>query len=310
MTRSTSDVARMLALIPWLLERPGASLGEAADAFGVDASTIRRDLSHLDFCGLPGLGGGDLFEVDIIGDRVVVGMADELRRPLRPTPAEALRLVLTVDAVAHLLGDEVPDLVSGLDRIRRALGVPDDVADVVDDVPEGLTEVRRAVDAGMQVELSYQGRSDDEPRRRLVDPWAVQVADGSWYLHGHDHGAGAARSFRLDRIASLSATGTPATTQVPDRLPLPAWEPSDDDLRVVLEVGPRARWIADAIVADEVIEGAAGAMTISLRTDAPGWIARLVLMSSGDARVVEPEAVASDVRRRATTALELLGGRG
>ncbi len=310
MTRSTADVARMLALVPWLLERPGASLSEAAEAFGVEASTIRRDLSHLDFCGLPGLGGGDLFEVDIVGDRVVVGMADELRRPLRPTPAEALRLVLSVDAVAHLLGDEVPELASGLDRIRRALGVPDDVADVVADVPDGLDAVRRSVDAGMQLELTYQGRSDDEPRLRIVDPWAIQVTDGSWYLHGHDHGAGAARSFRLDRIASLVATDRPVVTRAPDELPPPQWEPSGDDVTIVLEVAPRARWILDAIAADEAVEDATGLLTITFRTDAPAWIARLVLMSAGDARVVEPGIVAEDVRRRAVEALQLLGGEG
>ena len=92
---ATDDVARMLTLVPWLLERPGASLAETAAAFGVDERTVRRDLlDHLDFCGLPGLGGGDLFTVDLSGDRIVVSMADELQRPVRPTPAEALQLVL------------------------------------------------------------------------------------------------------------------------------------------------------------------------------------------------------------------------
>jgi hypothetical protein len=129
---AAGDVARMLTLVPWLLERPGASLTETAEQFGVDERTIRRDLGHLDFCGLPGLGGGDLFEVELVGDRIVVRMADELRRPLRPTPREALRLVLTVDAVAEALGDELPALRSAVAKVRDALGIPEVVADVLE----------------------------------------------------------------------------------------------------------------------------------------------------------------------------------
>jgi predicted DNA-binding transcriptional regulator YafY len=305
---AADDVARMLTLVPWLLERPGASLAETADAFGVDERTIRRDLSHLDFCGLPGLGGGDLFEVELVGDRVVVRMADELRRPLRPTPREALRLVLTVDAVAEALGEELPALRSAVAKVRAALGIPEVVADVLEP-GEGrfVAEGRRAVAAGRRVVLAYQGRADDAPQRREIDPWALHVVDGSWYLQGHDHKAGELRTFRLDRVADLEVTDEPASVPAPEVLPPPRYAPGPDDLEVELELTVAARWLLDAVDVDEVADHPDGGARVRLRTDAPSWLARLVLTAGGDAVVVAPPSLQAEVAGLARAAVTRYG---
>lgn len=293
---ATGDVARMLTLVPWFLERPGASLDEAADAFGVSATVIRRDLGHLDFCGLPGLGGGALFDVSLVGDRVVITMADELRRPLRPTPSEALRLVLTVDAVAGALGDQLPALRSGIGKVRAALGIPEDVADVLDaDEVAGLQPLRRALRREVRVRLTYQGRSDGEPTTREVDPWALHVQDGAWYLQGHDHRAQDRRTFRVDRMLSVEVLELPVAVPAPEHLPDPGYAPGPDDLEVVLDVHAAGRWLQDAVVVDEVRERADGGARLTLHTDAPGWVARLVLTAGGAARVVSPPQLRDEV---------------
>lgn len=308
---AADDVARMLTLVPWLLERPGASLAEAAGAFGVTETTIRRDLSHLDFCGLPGLGGGDLFEVELTHDRVVLRMADELRRPLRPTPAEALRLVLTVDAVAEAMGDELPALRRAVDRIRTALDIPERAADVVEPDPvEVLPLLRRAILADEQVELDYQGRGDEAPQRRVVDPWALHVTDGTWYLQGHDRAADDRRVFRLDRVAAAARTGRPRSVPAPTSLEPPRYVPGPDDLEVVLEATPRGRWVLDAVLADEVVEHDDGGATIRLRTDAPRWVAQLVVMAAGAVTVRAPAGLVELVVERARAGLAVTGAPG
>lgn len=298
------DVARMLTLVPWLLQRPGASIDEIAEAFAVSPAAVRRDLDHLDFCGLPGLGGGDLFEVMTVGDRVVLRMADELARPLRPNAREAMRLVLTVDAVADLVDDELPALRSAVDKVRAALGIPESAADVVEPGgPATLDTLRDAVRSGRRVRLRYQGRADDALQEREVDPWALHVVDGVWYLQGHDHGAGDRRVFRLDRIAEAEPTDQPLHSTPPEELEPPRYVPEDDHLRVVLELGPAARWVLDAVTADVVEEQDDGGVRVWLRTDAPGWLARLVLMAAGEARVDEPAELAERVRAMAAEAL-------
>jgi proteasome accessory factor C len=301
---ATDDVARMLTLVPWLLERPGADLAETAEAFGVDVPTIRRDLSHLDFCGLPGLGGGELFEVDLVGDRIVVRMADELRRPLRPTPREALRLVLTVDAVAAVLGEEQPALRSAVDKVREATGVAEATADVLEpDQTRWTALARRALADGRRVELDYQGRGDERPHRRRMDPWALHVRQGAWYLQGHDLEAHDRRTFRLDRVAHLEILDQERTHPAPEVLPPPRYAPAPDDLEVELELDAGARWLLDAVDADEVAELEGGATTVRLRTDAPPWLARLVLMAGGGAVVRSPDSLRRQVAEIAERAL-------
>ncbi len=297
---AADDVARMLTLVPWLVQRPGASFAEIAEAFGVSEDTIRADLGHLDFCGLPGLGGGDLFEVTTVGDRVVLRMADELRRPMRPTPREALRLVVTVDAVAEALGEELPALRSAVDKIRAALDIPERSADVV--APDGvgaLAALRGAVRERRRVRLDYQGRADEMPSPREVDPWALHVRDGTWYLQGHDHRSGERRVFRLDRIAATEVLETPVVHVAPAQLDPPAYTAGPDDLEVVLAVSPRGRWIEDAVTVDSLETQTDGSVTLRLHTDAPGWLASIVLMAAGEVVVRSPDSLAKEVVARA-----------
>lgn len=306
---AADDVARMLTLVPWLLERPGASLREAADAFGVDVPTIRRDVEQLDFCGLPGLRGGDLFEVDLVGDRIVVRMADELRRPLRLTPREALRLVLTVDGVADAYGDELPALRSAVDKVRGAAGVPEGVqVRFGDDGARWLPALRSAVSEQRRVRLTYAGRNDSRPSPREVDAWALHVAEGRWYLQGHDARSEEGRTFRLDRIADLEVLGPAAQPPPEQELPAPVYAPGPDDTVIELVLDPPARWISDAVRTDVREELTGGRMRVVFSTDSPRWVRRLVLMGAGAVEVVRPSGLSEDVTEAATQALARYDG--
>lgn len=301
---AADDVARLLTLVPWLLERPGASISEIAESFGVAEHTVRSDLAQLDFCGLPGLRGGDLFEVDIVGDRVLLRMADELRRPLRISPREALRLVLTVEAVADAFGDDLPALRSAVDEVRRAAGIPLAVRVEVDsDGSRWVTAIRRAITAGRQLRISYASRHRTEPTERDVDPWALHVADGAWYLQGHDHRTGERRTFRLDRILSLSETGPVEVVRPDGELPPPVYSAGPEDTIVELELTASSAWVADAIHVDEAVATPGGGRRIRFHTDALSWVKRLVLMAGGGVTVREPRTLADAVRGSARAAL-------
>lgn len=297
----------MLALVPWLLERPGASVDEAADAFGVSPAAIRQDLYHLDFCGLPGLGGGDLFEVDLVGDRIVVSMADELKRPLRPTATEALRLVLTVDAVAEVLGDEVPALASALAKVRRALGISDQVADVLADEPLAvLATVRDAVRQQLRLAVEYQGRGDRAPRNREVEPWQLHVVDGMWYLHAFDVARDEPRVFRVDRIHAALLLDEPVTRAMPTILPEPVYQPSADALVVEIDVEAAAEWLFDVLAIEQVIADDGETKRVRLSTDAPDWLADVVISAGGAARVVSPDMLRAQIHARARQGLAVV----
>jgi len=301
--RRQPDVIRMLTLVPWLIERPGASLAATAATFATDEATIRAELEHLDFCGLPGLGGGALFDITIVGDRVTVSMADELRYPMRPSPSEALRLLLIATAAAKVVGADVPALHSAIAKLHDALGVAPGAVDVLDAEPDGDVMIaRQAIAAGRRIRFTYRGRSDEAPAVRTVEPWAVELSEGAWYLHAHDLRADAGRVFRLDRAAGMEPTDQPSTAAVPAELPAPAYVAAAGDLEVVLLLEPGAEWLLDAVQADRSTS-TAGGLRVELRTGSPEWLARLVLMAAGGAVVLEPSELRQRVRSRADAAL-------
>jgi predicted DNA-binding transcriptional regulator YafY len=305
-TRPQPDVMRMLTLVPWLIERPGASLAETADAFATDVATVRAELEHLDFCGLPGLGGGALFDVTIIGDHVTVRMADELRYPMRPTPHEALRLLLIATAADRVVGGEVPALRSAIAKLHHALGVAEGAVAVLDEPDDVVQLAREAIADGVRVRFEYRGRGDREPTLRTVEPWAVELSEGAWYLHGLDVDAGAGRVFRLDRAADLRSTADPALSEAPALLERPAYVPQEDDLDVELMLEPPSLWLLDAVSADATEVGADGRTRVRLRTGSPEWLTRLLLMTGGGAEVIRPDELRERVRSRAQEALARL----
>jgi len=306
--RSQPDVVRMLTLVPWLLARPGAGLEETAEAFATDVVTVRKELEHLDFCGLPGLGGGALFDVTIVGESVTVRMADELRYPMRPTPQEALRLLLTATAVDQIAGTELPALKSAIAKLRTALGVEDGAVALVDAEPDDkVLLARRAIADAVQIRFSYQGRRDDVPTMRTVEPWALELSEGSWYLHAFDVDARAGRIFRLDRATDLVRSEVECQAVRPDILTSPVYEPGEDDLDVELLLEPQAQWLLDAVQVDEVADvGGDAAVRVRLRTGSPEWLTRLVLMAGGGAEITQPPGLRERVRSRAADALARL----
>src|SRR5918998_231914 len=95
---------RLLALVPYLLARPGVLIEEVAADFDVSVRQLRRDLELLWMCGLPGYGPGDLIDLSFEGDTVTVIFDAGMRRPLRLSGAEATALVVALRALAETPG--------------------------------------------------------------------------------------------------------------------------------------------------------------------------------------------------------------
>jgi len=303
---AADDVHRMLVLVPWLLERPGAHVDEMADVFATSPDQIRRDLALLDFCGLPGLRGGDLFDVTIINDRATIDLADELRRPLKPTATEAVRLVLLVDAVRIALDDAIPALTSASNKLRAMLSLPNERLGLVDDelVEQPFTPLRTALHAKRQVTFAYLGRNDTTPKRRHVDPVRIHVLDGNWYLEAFDHDRQAGRIFLMDRIADVDVLE--ATAENHQFLDLtPTYEPNDSDTTVVLHVTRHGQWVLDQLVLTDTQTHEDGSITATLTTNALPYVARLVFMARGTVTVQQPDVLRQQVASMASQALAL-----
>ena len=124
---STDQVARLLALVPYLQAHPDADVAGTAKMFGVTPRQLMSDLRVAWFCGLPGGLPGDLIEVDMdlveTEGRIRLSNADFLSRPLRFTPDEATSLVVALRVLAEIADPDTADAVaSAMKKLEAAVG--------------------------------------------------------------------------------------------------------------------------------------------------------------------------------------------
>ncbi len=324
MSGARAQVHRLLALVPYLQARPEVSVAEAARAFGVTPATIQRDLGVLLFCGLPGLGMGDLIDVDfdaLEGEGVIrLSNADYLTRPLRLDSGEAAALMVALRALREGTGEEEREVVDrALDKIAAAAGDAAAAAARVEvRLPDGETsarglraELERAVRERRQVRLRYHTPARDALTDRVVDPVAVAGArtgaGDQVYLDAWCHLAQGRRLFRLDRVEVaevLDSSVEPHPDLAPRDLAAGIFEAGEDAVAAVVELGPQARWVAEYYPVDEVVEDRrAGVTRVRLRAGDERWLVRLMLRLGGTARLVEPPELAERVRSAAVSAL-------
>jgi proteasome accessory factor C len=174
-------------------------------------------------------------------------------------------------------------------------------------------QLREALAAGRRVHLSYYVPGRDEATERDVDPMRLLVVEGRTYLEGWCRRAEGVRVFRLDRVLAVKvlkvAAEVPREAEPVD-IDSGLFRPSPTDLRVVIELSPYGRWVAEYYPCEEVTELSEGRLRVILRTPDSEWVRRLGLRLGEDGRVVGPAEVVADVRREAGAALAQYGTAG
>ncbi|MBB3666271.1 proteasome accessory factor C [Prauserella sediminis] len=314
MSAATDRMPRLLALVPYLLARPGIRIDQAAQDFDVTPKQLRKDLQLLWLCGLPGYGPGDLIDLSFDGDTVSVTFDAGMRRPLRLTGGEASALVIALKALAETPGVVDTDAVGrAIAKIEAAAGAAEPAGVVVGNgVREHETTartreiVREALQFGRAVRMRYYAASNDRITERTVDPMRLLIVQAHSYLEGWCRRAEDVRLFRLDRIDELDVLDEPAApppharhSDVSDGV-FSAHE-SYPEADLVLE--PDARWVAEYYPCEELAELEGGRLRVRMRYGDESWMVRLVLGLGGRATVERPGELAVAVRRRAAAGL-------
>jgi proteasome accessory factor C len=310
---ATNRLSRLLTMVPWLLNRQGVEIEEAAREFAVTAAQVEADLALLFLCGTPGGYHGDLIEAEWESGRVFLGNADTIKRPLRLGVDEALALIVGLRALAAVPGIGDRDaVVRALAKLEAATGSASAGASriqvVIDEGTgrEALALAQQALTAHRRVHLRYLVPGRDESTERDVDPMRVINFDAQWYLEGWCHRAEDVRLFRVDRIESLTILaqdGTPPAGAEPRDLDSGVFTPHADDQLARVALGPGAAWVSDYYPTESIEPTQGGGAVITLRTADTAWLRRLMWRLGSQATVLEPAELALAVRQGARAAL-------
>lgn len=292
---AAARVQRLLAMLQWAAQHPeGVPVGELCARYRLSSNDLARELDLASMIGADSPHYDDMpFEV-FVEDGLVFVRLLSFRRPMRLTPAEGLALVAAADVLVDRGDAEAGGpLARALDKLAGLLGIDPGTAVDVDLDPDGGAlgrALRAAIADDRAVSFTYWTYGRDEVARRTVDPWAVFSEAGAWYLSGHAHDAGAARTFRLDRIEDMEPSGKARRHPMPaDHAP--ALDPGRAAPQVVLELGPGARWVAEAHPVVDAVAVADDRVQVTLAVGGASWLERLLLQLGDQARVVtiDPE---------------------
>lgn len=316
------QVARLLALVPYLLARGEVRLDDAAAHFGTDADQIERDLRLLFMTGVsPGL-PGDLIEVDLEaleGDRIIrVDNADYLARPVRFSPAEATSLVVALRTMVEAAPDEARDVIERtLAKLEEAAGQDGEGLLRLHVTPTRLESsavvpvLESALARGHQVEISYHVPSRDQESSRTVDPRGLARVEDLLYLDAWCHTAQGDRAFRVDRILAATELDTPVTDPGARARDLTGgWFADAETTTVTLRLAPPARWVIEYYQVTAQHPGPDDTVDVDLEVASEQWVQSLLFRLAPHARLIAPAHYADAFTAAARSTLSLYGADG
>lgn len=297
MKPDTSPTARALLALELVQGSPGITADRLADKLGVSERAARRYVNILREAGIP----IESVRGPYGGYRVGRGLR---LPPLMFSAAEALGLVMAVLDGHHDASDPTGPVGSALGKIVRAL--PEPVAAQAEAVrrttapapdraaarpdPETTTVLVQACSNLRRVRLGYRSEAGSE-RVIEVDPWAVVVRHGRWYLLGWSHPANARRAYRIDRVTAVEVLDD-AFTPPADLDPVASLEAHlaagwEYDVEVVVDApfDTVARCVPRAIGLLESLD--AGTTRLVGSTSNPVWYAEQLAAIPASYRIVK-----------------------
>ncbi|NUR95514.1 MAG: WYL domain-containing protein [Kribbellaceae bacterium] len=225
MAYDVSPTARTLMVLELIQNSPGITAEHLGEKLGVSERAARRYVAILREADIP----IESVRGPYGGYRVGRGLR---LPPLMFSPTEALGLVMAVlegprgaaDPVENALGKIIrvlPEPVArSTDAIRRVSARGPDPGARTPDPEITAALVSHSTDT-RRVTITYRRHQEEWPMD--VDPWAVVVRRGRWYLLCWSHTKNAQRVLRVDKITKVDPQ--PSTfTAPPDLDPLAAVE--------------------------------------------------------------------------------------
>jgi proteasome accessory factor C len=288
----------LLSLVPYLMDHDSVSVDDVAQHFGVPAARVREAVNLIAVSGVPGETSqylhGDLFDIQWDefenNDRIVLTHLVAIDDSPRFSAREAAALIAGLQYLSALPENADRDAIASLmaKLTRGASSAPSQLAVAVTDAGDSISVIQAAVRTGKQVEFDYLNARGVHERRQ-VDPLRVESVDQDWYLRGWCHLRQAVRTFRLDRIRSLTITAQPAGDHTEDvALPETLFQGSADDLSVVIELPASALSLVADYVPEQVTAIDTGRVRAVLRVAHFHGLKRLVARLAGLVTVIEP----------------------
>jgi proteasome accessory factor BC len=216
--------------------------------------------------------------------------------------AEPLRLALQNLALGRPGFEHPPTETADRVEIRDV--------DYSPETPGRLAKLENAISKQRTIKFNYRAIMRDEERERTIDPYALLLDGGRWYVIGRDHDREAIRTFRISRVRGdvRFATRRERDFRLPEDFDVESyrgranWQIGDIAGEARIEVAGDTAWWVERVYgrAGRIEDGVFVTEYASLAA-----LARWILRQDGRAVPQSPP----DLRRTVKTALQNVGKR-
>jgi proteasome accessory factor C len=298
----SQKIRRLLFIVPYVAKHAdGVPVDKLAKLLDADRDELLADLDLLSQVGPPDGDPGEYLLVSVENGRVFVELAHRLTRPLRLTPAEGCSLLLGIRALRDsgiapfdsAMQSAERKLLAALGRDAteaETLATSTVVAEPEVAVARHLRQLVTAARRHQRIEIEYVSASRHQAERRPLDPYGIVHHAGEWYVIGLCGKRGDVRTFRIDRVSALHATGE--TFEPPADFDLTAYR--RDRLYVPLAVTRiGANWpVGEVAFADD------GSAELIIDCEGYEWVTGWVLGFGRHAWIVSPPEARAAMRER------------
>ncbi len=297
----SNSATRLITLIFLLQNQPNQKAAELAEKLGVSIRTIHRYFGMLDEMGIP-----------VYAERGPYGGFSLVRGykipPLIFSVEEAVAVYLGTSLVREMWGELYREAAGGaLAKLENIL--PNEQRNEIDWARQSLIAtglhradpktllpnlagLRKAIHEKNQVSVIYQSVSPTKAQKRRIDPYALVLRTGLWYLVGYCHLRTAIRTFRVDRIQKLSILDQ--TFQRSQDFNIHNY--LENECRDQPSVRARLKFVPEAahmvmsnrIIWELIEENPDGSMVVTLNAPDLPWLASMTLSFANWVTVLEP----------------------
>lgn len=297
---------RQNGIVHLLKIRKKMTASELAVYFGVSERTIYRDIDALSQLRVPiiayeGLGGGYEIEPSYFMPSIKLSEQEILMLLMVLKAGEELRIP-NMASDYNLLTSKVLNVLSEEERqkVSRTMSYID--FDIIRIIPEVyicdvLKPLLNAFWMSCDLQLGYYHAERNETEYRRFSPIKLFFENGGWYVTGYCHLRQAKRTFRLDRIVSITCLEE-ENRYMNKKLPLP----ENDKFKwytYELIIDPALYRIIkeDVYLRDAEVKAVEDGLHLTVRTQYNDEILQLVLKHPEQVTAIKPEAFIQEIKK-------------
>jgi proteasome accessory factor C len=250
-------------------------------------------------CGLPGYTPYEL--IDIVFDNGIVTVIEPqvLDRPRRFSKNELIVIILGLRILSELHSasktntEKIEKLITKISAL-----VPTYNSKVSTNInSEFMSDLNRAINHSLKLEIEYTSVSKDETTRRNLLPIELYMLNGSLYLRAIDLDISAERVFRTDLIR-INKVGEITNVQINSE--------QSEKLQISLEVSKSRRIFMErnsSII--QTVKETKNGFKVDVSVSNLQWLKRCILSNSPGIKVIAPAELALEIKQNANAILAL-----